>query len=69
MRLLLNGNDWRFKSCIDAAFLRDDTGIIDGLAHYKRGWHPATAPGSVHHDLWQCGEIPDPVLRAEQLAQ
>ncbi len=67
MRVSLNGSDWRFKYWIDAAFLRDDAEIIDGLANDKRGWHTGTVPGSVHHDLWQCGEIPDPYYERNSL--
>ncbi len=67
MRISLNGDNWVFKNWIDAAFLRDDQEIADGLANDERGWHSATVPGSVQHDLWRCGEIPNPYYERNTL--
>jgi beta-mannosidase len=56
-RLDLGGADWEF-----APFLGDEW--IWKKAHEETTgdvrWMPATVPGSVHDDLWRCGEIADP---------
>src|SRR5690606_17836417 len=54
----LNGDGWQLKS-----YLGEDWRWRDAHKPELRdteGWIPATVPGSVHHDLWQAGRIPDP---------
>lgn len=64
-RRRLNGTDWTMK------------GYIDGEWKAKRafhpecadtqGWAPAMVPGSVQHDLWQQGVVPDPYYAMNSL--
>lgn len=57
-RLNLNGNGWQLKG-----YLGEDWRWRDAHKPELRdaeGWIPATVPGSVYHDLWQAGRIPDP---------
>jgi beta-mannosidase len=54
----LDGPDWLFKDFIGEDWLWRDAhkpGTRDVL-----GWRRATVPGSVQHDLWQAGAIPNP---------
>jgi beta-mannosidase len=54
----LNGSDWLCKPYVGLDWMWRDAekpGSRDRL-----GWLPATVPGSVQHDLWQAGEIPNP---------
>ena len=65
MHISLNGGDWLFK-----AFVGEDW--LARSAHKPAskdilGWLPARVPGSVQHDLWQCGEIPDPYYERNSL--
>jgi beta-mannosidase len=58
MRISLNGNDWLFKG-----YLGEDWVWRNGekaSTRDVRWWNRGTVPGSVHHDLWQLGELPDP---------
>lgn len=64
-RILLNGSDWQFK-----AFYGEDWRWRD--AHKPdtrdtRHWFQGSVPGSVHHDLWQNDEIPDPYFERNSL--
>jgi beta-mannosidase len=34
---------------------------------HARGWKPAAVPGSVQHDLWVLGEIPNPYFERNSL--
>jgi beta-mannosidase len=65
MRISLNGNDWSFKGFLDAAWQHEDA--IDTHPDDALGWHVGTVPGSVQHDLWQCGEVPDPYWERNSL--
>ncbi len=49
------GEDWRWRHSHEPES-RD-----------SRWWLPATVPGSVHYDLWQNGEIPDPYYERNSL--
>lgn len=53
----LNGS-WLFKSFLGEDWLWRQAHLPG--AHDLRGWHPARVPGSVQHDLWQNGLVPDP---------
>jgi beta-mannosidase len=61
----LNGDNWQFKE-----FYGEDWRWRN--AHKPgtrdiRGWRTGSVPGSVHHDLWQLGEIPDPYFERNSL--
>ena len=63
--LSLDGVDWEVKGYLG----------LDGAEVAARkawdettGWLPATVPGSVTHDLWRAGEIPDPYVERNSLA-
>ncbi|MBN8636056.1 MAG: hypothetical protein J0M07_12085 [Anaerolineae bacterium] len=63
--LSLNGSDWQFK-----AFEGEDWRWRD--AHKPqttdiRHWHTGSVPGSVHHDLWQVGAVPNPYFERNSL--
>ncbi|RPJ50094.1 MAG: hypothetical protein EHM21_05710, partial [Chloroflexi bacterium] len=62
----LNGTEWQFKGYIGEDWLwrnAQQENSRDG-----RGWNRATVPGSVQHDLWQAGMIPDPYAGMNSLA-
>ncbi len=64
-RISLNGVDWLFKGYIGEDWLWRNAhkpGTRDTL-----GWIPGTVPGSVQHDLWQYGAIPDPYFERNSL--
>lgn len=65
MRISLDGNDWLFK-----AFIGEDWRWRDSHkpgTRDVRGWLVGTIPGSVQHDLWQRGEIPNPYYERNSL--
>ena len=64
----LDGPDWMVKGYL---------GLDGALAAARRrgkdteggpGWLPASVPGSVVHDLWRAGEVPDPYVERNSLA-
>jgi beta-mannosidase len=61
----LDGPDWRVKGYLglDGAVAAAARGGEDGP-----GWLPASVPGSVIHDLWRAGEVPDPYVERNSLA-
>lgn len=64
-RILLNGTDWEMKGFIGLDWLSRRVHMLDNQD--TRGWKQATVPGSVHYDLWQNGEIPDPYFGQNSL--
>ncbi|NLE43974.1 MAG: hypothetical protein GX620_04585 [Chloroflexi bacterium] len=54
----LNGSDWQFRGYTGIEWEWRKAYLPE--AELGPGWMEATVPGSVHHDLWQSGEIPDP---------
>lgn len=61
----LDGGDWQIKG-----FLGEDWRLrlaYDPDTKDRCGWIPARVPGSVQHDLWQAGEIPDPYFERNSL--
>lgn len=62
----LNGNDWLFKGYIGEDWLWRDAHKAE--TRDVRGWKPASVPGSVQHDLWKAGMIPDPYVEMNSLA-
>lgn len=63
--LSLDGNDWHCKPYLGLDW-RMRAAHKPG-SRDTRGWIPATVPGSVQHDLWQAGEIPNPTFERNSL--
>ncbi len=66
MQITLNGTDWQFKG-----FNGEEWRWRNEHHPQTRdtfGWRPASIPGSVQHDLWQAGDIPDPYRELNSLA-
>lgn len=64
-RVSLNGNDWQLKGFMGEDWAwhhAHEPGCPD-----SRWWCQGTVPGSVHNDLWQAGEIPDPYYERNSL--
>ncbi len=64
-RMLLSGNDWQFKEFYGEDWRWRDAHKPD--THDTRHWRTATVPGSIHYDLWQNGEIPNPYFECNTL--
>ena len=62
----LNGSNWLFKGYYgeDWRWRRPHQ---PGSREHRRGWLPASVPGSVLHDLWQAGQIPTPYFEQNSL--
>lgn len=56
--LSLNGSDWSFKEFVGMDWVWRNS--IKSDTKDTRWWYKATVPGSVLHDLWQEGKVPDP---------
>ncbi|RPI98119.1 MAG: hypothetical protein EHM39_08535, partial [Chloroflexi bacterium] len=65
-RLSLNGSDWQRKSFLGLDWLLRSVHMPD--TRDVRGWGPGSVPGSVLHDLWANGEIPDPYADRNSLS-
>ena len=65
MRIALNGNDWQFKDYIGADWVWRDAPKPN--TRDSRFWRRGSVPGSVHHDLWVAGAIPDPYFEQNSL--
>jgi beta-mannosidase len=64
-RISLNGNDWQLKDYYGEDWRwrnAHKTGTRD--THF---WRKGTVPGSVHNDLWDAGEIPNPYFERNSL--
>ncbi|MFO7321164.1 MAG: glycoside hydrolase family 2 protein [Chloroflexota bacterium] len=64
-RLSLAGDDWRFKD-----YYGEDWHWRDSFhpeTRDTRFWRRGSVPGSVYHDLWKAGEIPDPYFERNSL--
>ncbi len=57
-RLSLNGDDWLFKGFLEEEWFQREA--HDPNTKDPRWWRAGTVPGSVHHDLWRHGEVPNP---------
>jgi beta-mannosidase len=64
-RQRLSGPDWRLKDYVGEDWL--SRGAFHPGTRDTRHWRPATVPGSVQHDLWQAGEIPNPYVGRNSL--
>jgi beta-mannosidase len=65
MRVSLNGSDWSYKDFIGDDWVWRHSVMPD--TRDVRWWRTGTVPGSVHHDLWQNGEIPNPYYERNSL--
>ncbi len=57
-RIYLDGNDWMFKEFVGLDWVWRNSEKPN--TKDVRWWYKATVPGSVLHDLWQAGKVPDP---------
>ncbi len=64
-RLALNGDDWQFKAFYGEDWRWRDSHESD--TKDIRHWYKGSVPGSVQHDLWQNGEIPNPYFERNSL--
>ncbi|MBK8020837.1 MAG: hypothetical protein IPK19_05250 [Chloroflexi bacterium] len=65
MHISLNGDDWQFKD-----FIGEDWRWRDShkpVTRDLRFWRRGSVPGSVTHDLWTAGEVPDPYFERNSL--
>ncbi|MCZ7545175.1 MAG: hypothetical protein M5R40_17350 [Anaerolineae bacterium] len=64
-RIALNGDDWQFKG-----YYGEDwrwRNAQQPATRDTRHWHAGSVPGSVHHDLWRAGEVPNPYFERNSL--
>ena len=64
-RVSLNGDDWQVK-----AYEGEDWNWRNAhqpVTRDLRHWIPASVPGSIHHDVWKSGQIPDPYVGRNSL--
>lgn len=64
-RISLNGDGWHFKGFLEEEWRHQ--AAHEATPTNLRGWLPGTVPGSVHHDLWQQGELPNPYFERNTL--
>ncbi len=64
-RISLSGSDWLFKAYYGEDWLWRDA--HKPVTRDALSWLPGSVPGSVHHDLWSNGEIPDPYFERNSL--
>ena len=57
-RISLNGTDWKIKEFIGLDWVWRDSVKPD--TQDIRWWYPASVPGTVLHDMWKAGKVPDP---------
>lgn len=63
--LSLAGPDWEMKDFVGLDWVWRDSVKPD--TRDTRWWRPATVPGSVLHDLWRQGAVPDPYFERNSL--
>ncbi len=66
MNITLNGRSWQLKGFNGEEWRWQNAHLPESKD--TPGWHPASVPGSVQHDLWQAGVIPDPYRELNSLA-
>lgn len=59
------GGDWQFKGYLGEEWIWNLA--VDPKGGDKRWWYQGSVPGSVHHDLWKAGQIPDPYFERNSL--
>ncbi len=57
-QISLNGQDWKIKEFIGLDWVWRDSVKPD--TKDVRWWYPASVPGTVLHDMWKAGKVPDP---------
>ena len=65
-RIPLDGSGWRLKGFLGDTWRAELE--RDPASGSSSGWYPATVPGSVLHDLWRAGQVPDPYVDRNSLA-
>ena len=65
-RISLNGSDWVFKPFVGEDWLLRNAHKPD--TRDRLNWREASVPGSVQHDAWQAGMIPDPYTGLNSLS-
>lgn len=65
MRMSLNGSDWLFKGFEGEDWIWRNSEKPD--TRDLRWWYQGSVPGSVHHDLLQLGDLPDPYFERNSL--
>lgn len=63
--ICLSGDDWTFKEFIGEDWIWRNA--EKGDTNDTRFWKKGSVPGSVHNDLWNLGEIPDPYFEKNSL--
>src|SRR3954468_21008858 len=61
----LNGSDWLMKDFVGEDWIWRNAEKPDSKD--VRWWRKGTVPGTVLHDLWQNGEVQDPMLERNSL--
>lgn len=64
-RIDLNGSDWLYKDFVGEDWVWRNAEKPD--TRDVRWWRKGTVPGTVLHDLWQNGEVPDPYFERNSL--
>jgi beta-mannosidase len=64
-KISLNGSDWQFKEYYGEDWRWRNAHKAD--TRDVRHWRTGTVPGSVHNDLWNNGEIPNPYFERNSL--
>jgi beta-mannosidase len=64
-RISLDGADWHFKDFYGEDWRWRDSQMPN--TRDIRHWRTGMVPGSVQHDLWELGEIPDPYFERNTL--
>ncbi|WP_274650805.1 glycoside hydrolase family 2 protein [Paenibacillus humicola] len=64
-RISLNGSDWLLKDFVGEDWIWRNSEKPD--TRDVRWWRPGTVPGTVLHDLWVNGEVPDPYFERNSL--
>lgn len=64
-RIYLNGSDWLYKEFVGQDWVWRNSVKPD--TNDTRFWKEGRVPGSVHHELLQSGEIPDPYFEKNSL--
>jgi beta-mannosidase len=65
-RMSLGGSDWLFKGFVGEDWVWRNAEKPD--TRDLRFWRRGTVPGTVQHDLWQVGELPNPYFEVNSLA-
>lgn len=64
-RVVLSGTDWQVKAYYGEDWRWRDVHLP--VHRDTRHWIPARVPGTIQHDVWQAGQIPDPYFEQNSL--